>query len=318
MDIDFDIMREPEFYNRINKSRISDMKKVTKTGGWKKVSVCPVCGYSQNTEEIYNFEGIKSFLCPLCDTLFNDAIPVIQNTGEYLIDDINTYKETPDEQKKEYRKNRFAMERIGIIQNIMNKPLSTLTLLDVGCNTGFFLEVAKEHFKSVHGIDNSEKIRAYAEKITGVPIHLHFDDELPKFDVITLFDVIEHTEKPFDLIHKCFEYLNPGGLLLVYTPNHRSLSFDVLGTNNTQYFPSDHLFIISPKTVIYIASKMNARIPLLETRGTDMFDILAFERDIDHIDISNTILKKNVNKIQNNINITERANHIRFALRKWC
>ena len=317
MDIDFDIFRENGFYKRIQESRLKDMQRVTENGGWKDIHICPVCGYSQNTELKYSFEHIKSVICPLCGTLYNNKIPKVQNSGEYLIEDIENYKQSADEKKKEYRKKRFATERIGIIQNLMDKPLSELNLLDVGCNTGFFLEVAKEHFKEVRGIDNSEKIRAYAEKVTGVDVHITFDETLPKFDVITLFDVIEHVEKPFKLIHKCWEYLNPGGLLLIYTPNYESFSFEVLKTNNTQYFPSDHLFIINKKTAIYIASKIGAIIPLLETKGTDMFDILAFERDINNIDVSGMLIKKNINKVQKIINDSGKANHLRFALRKW-
>ena len=138
-----------------------------------------------------------------------------------------------------------------------------------------------------------------------------------KVDVITLFDVIEHVENPLKLLENAYEHLNEDGMLLVYTPNHKSLEFEVLGTNNTQYFPSDHLFIMSSDTVRYLASRIDTRLSLLETKGTDIFDILAYDRDINGMEINTSILKKDVNVIQNYINIANYANHMRFIFKRW-
>ena len=323
MDIDFHEMREIGFFNRIDRDRKIDIERVEKAGGWKEVDSCPICGTkpSSVTKIIYNVYGIKTIRCKVCNCLYDDKIPLSPNTGEYNIPSEDVIENLPDEQKKNYRKERFGKERIKIIENYLNKDinLKDARILDVGCNTGFFLDIAKNYSNHVEGIETAKILGEYAEKTLGVKVHIidlfDFNPD-KKYDVITLFDVIEHVCSPTKFLAKCKDLLNPGGILLIFTPNYESVAFHVLGERSSLYIPADHLLFFSKDTVEFVAKKLNMEIEMYETRGMDMFDILAFERDINSVDISNSALLKNVNKMQNDIDESHIANHMRFILRR--
>ena len=105
-------------------------------------------------------------------------------------------------------------------------------VLDVGCGTGYLLErLAERGFRGV-GIDLSPESIAIAEKrlaARGAGERLRarvgsaYDPPEGEFDVIALTDVLEHLEEPRAALRALRERLAPGGLLVVSTPNRRSL-----------------------------------------------------------------------------------------------
>ena len=312
MNIDFDVMREPDFFNRTEKAREEGIKKVD----WEDVPFCPICGYLEI--EGYKFAPSINFaICSNCNCLYSTQVPVKSNSAEYDLKDISEVSKIPDENKRDYRQQRFAMERIGLIRQYLNKPLSKANLLDIGCNTGFFLEVASDYFNISNGTEHGDVIREYAhEKLKGKCVVSKDIDDAEQYDVITLFDVIEHIKDPLKLLYRIKEILSDDGIIVIFTPNWKSLAFDLLGKEGCQYFPADHLLFLCLKVVKEIARKLDMFLEMYETRGMDWFDILAFERDINKINIKDSMLKKQVNKLQEQVDKNNYANHMRFVLRK--
>jgi len=95
-------------------------------------------------------------------------------------------------------------------------------LLDVGCSTGSFLRAARARGFAVSGIDlglaNVERARA-----AGLDVHHAVVEQAPftprSFDVITLFDSIEHMPEPVAALEASRELLADDGLLVLTTPN---------------------------------------------------------------------------------------------------
>lgn len=104
----------------------------------------------------------------------------------------------------------------------------TAAILDVGCGTGQFLEDISD-FPNRYGCDVSpEALRLTAAHNPGIALErmepdapLPFADVL--FDCVTLFDVIEHVAGDRGLLQRISERLKPGGLLVLSTPNPRSI-----------------------------------------------------------------------------------------------
>jgi len=259
---------------------------------------------------------IDSYECPRCGVLFNSYVPTVQNTGHYNIDDIKEALESPDGKKREYRKETFGLERKALITHFLNKPIQQASLLDVGCNTGFFLELMRPECKSVVGIEQNEEMCKYVQNELQIESYTTLDGVEEPFDVITIFDVVEHVENPFEMIYTAYSMLSPGGILVVFTPNWKSLEFDVLGDLTSQYYPTDHLQLFCKKTVDYITSKLGGTLEYYKTCGMDMFDILAYDRDIQLVDIKDSYILKHINKIQESINSAQQGNHLRFIIRK--
>lgn len=317
MNIDFEKMREPNFYNYTITARNDGTKKVNENGGWKNITICPICGSIEISG--YKFEpNIPYAICSICDCLYATQIPANKFHAEYDSNNINQILNNPDEAKRKYRQERFMQERIGYIKMHLTKPLKCANLIDFGCNTGVFLEVARKYFNNITGIEQNKTMREYIRRKFDIKTNssLFSVHNIYNPDVITLFDVIEHMDNPFYFIHTLKKELQSLGLLFIYTPNWRSLCFDILDSESTQYFPAEHFLFFSKKTVKFLAKKLDMQLIMYETRGMDWFDILSYDRDINNLKIKNSLLYNNINKLQQQTDKAENGNHMRFMLRK--
>jgi len=316
MDINFEVMREPGFFTQVIKKRQKDIKSSNKHAGWRSVLYCPICRNKKNNTIMYKTDYSNYINCATCDCAYSDNIPQQQNIGRFTISNTKTIEALPEEKKREYRRKRFAVERVNIIKKYLKKPLKQSSLLDIGCNTGFFLEEAKSYFNEIEGHEKDVAMSKYTEEKFNIKTYTCDLCELNKtYDVITLFDVVEHIEQPLLFLKDAKKLLKSKGIMLIYTPNYRSLSFEILGKNCNHLYPG-HVVMFSKKTVEYITKKLNMDLLLYQTCGMDWFDILAYERDINGIDIKKSALYKKVNQLQQMIDEKEEANSLRFLLKK--
>lgn len=118
-------------------------------------------------------------------------------------------------------------------------------LLDIGCALGLFLEIAKADGWDVLGLD----ISSYAVKevrkrgIKAVNCDL-FNAKLKKnsFDLVTIFQTIEHDSNPVRLLREIKRILKPGGVLIITTPNAKGLPSQLLGKRWHGWRRRSHLF----------------------------------------------------------------------------
>jgi 2-polyprenyl-3-methyl-5-hydroxy-6-metoxy-1,4-benzoquinol methylase len=100
-------------------------------------------------------------------------------------------------------------------------------LLDLGCAVGVFLSLAKEEGWEVCGVDVSEYAISCAKKHCEAEVHageladIGFPDA--SFDVITMWDVVEHFDRPGETLREVHRILKEDGIILLDTPNEGSL-----------------------------------------------------------------------------------------------
>lgn len=104
--------------------------------------------------------------------------------------------------------------------------------LDVGCGTGFLLERLAERGYSGVGVDLSPESVAIAQRRLAEIGAAHrlearvgsaYEPPGGPFDLVTLTDVLEHLEDPRACLTAIRERMAPGALLVISTPNRRSL-----------------------------------------------------------------------------------------------
>jgi SAM-dependent methyltransferase len=120
-------------------------------------------------------------------------------------------------------------------------------LLDVGCATGLFLQVASAAFDA-HGVEpdpiTSDQARAAGhDVVTGT-----VQDVTGRFEAITLFHVLEHLDSPRATLARVRELLTPGGIVLIETPTVDSVWFRVAPRRWRQLIP-DHYYFFSRTTL---------------------------------------------------------------------
>jgi SAM-dependent methyltransferase len=117
-----------------------------------------------------------------------------------------------------------------------------LRILDIGCGTGGMLPLLSVHGR-VTGIDPAEAAIRYSRQRYGSTaelLQLDFPREIPPgggYDLVTLFDVLEHLDDDGRALEAASSLLRPGGWLLITVPALRSLwsPHDVINQHRRRY-----------------------------------------------------------------------------------
>jgi SAM-dependent methyltransferase len=121
-------------------------------------------------------------------------------------------------------------------------------LLEVGCGDGSTLELLKEFGWRAEGVDFDAAAVERARK-RGLVVHLGTlaGQKLPEnsFDAIVARHFIEHVPDPIEVLRECRRLLRPGGLLVLVTPNARSLGHRFYLANWRGLEPPRHLHVFT-------------------------------------------------------------------------
>lgn len=109
-------------------------------------------------------------------------------------------------------------------------------LMDVGCSMGVFLSLARDRGWNAQGIEPSFWCITEARKLFSVEIIQGTHENLLKFskefDVVTLWDVLEHLDDPLQALKNCHQALKDDGILALSTLNSTSPYARILGKND--------------------------------------------------------------------------------------
>jgi 2-polyprenyl-3-methyl-5-hydroxy-6-metoxy-1,4-benzoquinol methylase len=102
-------------------------------------------------------------------------------------------------------------------------------LLDIGCGPGWFLKAARIRGFDSQGVDVATGAVEFAIGTLKVQASTDTIEELvgrgSRFDVVTLWHVLEHFHDPLAQLKEIRKLLVPGGLIAIEVPNLNSLKF---------------------------------------------------------------------------------------------
>lgn len=189
--------------------------------------ICCVCGTEEN-RHYKKVEGYSLVRCVKCGLVYLKASAFDQKG---FLDDAKTGLGNKEKEKVEYWSFpalymkydkvflRFFDERLKRIRKY-NK--SVKSMLDVGCGYGFWMDYAKKQGIDPEGIDLSSEAVAFATKTLNQRAYkeeaMCFNAE-NTYDLIMMFDILEHLEDPNAALAKYREMLSKGGLLYIQVPN---------------------------------------------------------------------------------------------------
>ncbi len=312
--IDLKEIRPKGFLANIHQLWEKKSSKVAQKHGWRSVDACPVCGSSKRHVEFskYNIDIVG---CLDCSLRYASKIPRetedIYSDEEYLPVAQQCYMQNVD-----YRKKRFGGERIEIIRQFTGE-VKGKRLLDIGCGTGWFLDVAQEAGFGVCGQELGKELAKWTAKRLGVDVHSCPVSDIPlkqKFDVITMFDLIEHVTDPVQLVRDCKQLLTPSGIMLVFTPNFDSLAINVMKENSNLITPAEHLTYFTRKSVEKIAEQTDMELVWFKTCGIDLGDLKGFYEWKGDQALSDAC-ERLYDLIQPVVDAAQSGNHLRFILR---
>jgi len=214
---------------------------------------CPICG----GESRFYFEK------------FQRQIFFCQNCGLKFVWPIPSPKEIEPFYRQYWRKKSFRGEKaLGYLSYLAEKESfldyfrkvfrqinpAPGRVLDIGCGPGFFLKIAQEKGWQVWGLDLSKEAVVEARKILKTRrIYrktLNDCNFLPNFfDLVVIFQTIEHAQSPLELLKKARKILKPRGLLLLTTPNTSGWQAKIMGRHWFSYRHPDHFWFFSQKSL---------------------------------------------------------------------
>jgi SAM-dependent methyltransferase len=126
-------------------------------------------------------------------------------------------------------------------------------LLDIGCGSGFVLEVAAQRgWTGLHGVEPSDDAIARASpEIAELIVNdvmrggLFPDDSL---SAVTLFQVLDHMPDPLGLLRDALRIIRPGGVILAFNHNVAALSARIL-KERSPIIDVEHTYLYAPATM---------------------------------------------------------------------
>jgi len=139
-------------------------------------------------------------------------------------------------------------------------------LLDVGCYTGIFLELAKQRGWQTLGIEPSAwaaaKARERSLEVINLPFR-KFQAESESFDLVTLWDVIEHLHDPLNELREIYRLLRPGGVLGLSTMDAGCV-FARLAGRRWPWYTRMHFYYFTRGTITRLLQAAGFRVLSIE------------------------------------------------------
>ena len=184
--------------------------------------------------------------------------PVPKNLEDYYKSE--NYISHTDSKKKLIDKVYQAVKNITLkrkLKLINSFKIASKNILDIGAGTGDFLKVCTNNGWNVSGIEPSLEARNIAQK-KGVILKENVSEfKNRKFDVITLWHVLEHVENLSEYISILHSLLSDDGKLIIAVPNFKSDDAKFYKKNWAAYDVPRHLWHFSQTSISKLFSEVN-------------------------------------------------------------
>jgi SAM-dependent methyltransferase len=204
---------------------------------------CELCG--QKGPHAPWFPELGIVRCSSCGLIFFDGRVepgALYDSRYFDGGEYHDYKNEKRSQKLNFRQR---------VRDLLKRVPPGGKLLEIGCAYGYFLEEARLHWRS-RGIDIASEAILHAAG-SGLDVEcvdfLSLPDQPESFDLICLWDTIEHLPHPIRTIERAARWLKPGGFLAISTGDIESRIARWRGPRWRQIHPPTHLYYFSPTTL---------------------------------------------------------------------
>lgn len=249
-------------------------------------SQCKLCG-GQNAAPRYLLGNASIYRCPACDFHYLDQLDgATPEAVTPLTDQGRLYIEARLDEGA-----HLPPLRLELVQSFVDLPAAKA--LDIGAGLGQFILLLQQQGATAIGIEPSYPRRAYAEETWGLQLISRLVHDpywqntyASTFELITLWDVIEHVDYPRSTLEDAVKLLKPGGLLCLDTPDREVFSYrfsqwihDLSGGKLSLFLPNFYSTIRYGHKQIFTRRQIST---LLEAIGLELLTIPAaikFPRD---------------------------------------
>lgn len=183
----------------------------------------------------------------------------LTESAKYYPSNYISYPIAPEDEKSFFSRWDRIYGRNKRCREILKRVGPGGRVLDIGCATGIFLSGMQKKGWECYGLEPSEYAAQYAHNRFGLEIFNGYLDDAPYpenfFDLITLWDVLEHLPDPAASLKKIQRLLKPGGWLVLSLPNTKAWECVWFGKYWVGWDVPRHYNIFSPDTIIQFLNK---------------------------------------------------------------
>lgn len=163
--------------------------------------------------------------------------------------------------------NWVKIERHKLRYQLIKKYKPKGSLFDLGAGWGHFMLTGQMLGYDVYGIEISEQPYLYSKNDLKLPVdHTDFFEmsEDRKFDIVTMWDVLEHIDKADDVIAKCAKITNPDGIIVIQVPQIDSY-FAKKHKDSWKMMGLDHVNYFGKKTITQLLEKHGYKVETIKS-----------------------------------------------------
>lgn len=245
---------------------------------WEPVDNCPVCHSAKRDFFISRF-ALDIYECLNCTHYYMHPRIKFDKLVELYACDKTAAKIYKSDMQMGIDRAKAAyglslLEKIG--------PPDKKKIMDLGCGSGLFLTVAHESgWTTCVGVDANDEFKDVYSDEHGIQYISSTFEALDSnalgdaYDVITLWNVLEHLYDLDGIVAKLKELLKPGGLLFIMVPNVKSLATRIIRERSAT-FNWKHVSHFSTKSLKMLMQKQGLECEFLETAITEIDNIKSY------------------------------------------
>lgn len=196
--------------------------------------------------------------CPKCGLVFLSSF-------DHIKDEIYEESEMHEEKKElniGYYREKTKQDDIRRVETL-KELIKNKDILDFGCGNGGFIKYSYNIANSINGIELEKKERDYLQQ-EGFEVKKQLEDldKNKKFDIITLFHVLEHLKDPVQQLKNLKNFLNKKGEIIIEVPNANDALLRLYKSKDFADFTywSFHLFLYNKDTLRILAQKCGLKV----------------------------------------------------------
>lgn len=234
--------------------------------------ICLVCGGSDTGRLLFHTSR-PVLQCRTCGLVYakpRNAVAHDEGPENYSKDYSEDYYR--DGTYADYLADRDAIQRNAPrVLSELEQMVKGRRLLDVGCATGFFLEAARSRGWMVQGLEVSEYASNYARRELKLQVEtasiVSPPAGLSQFDVVTLWDTIEHLDRPGLALANIRRLLEPRGVLVFSTGDYDSLLRRLTGKRWRLFADPTHNFFFNERVLQRMLERESFEVLRMTRRG---------------------------------------------------
>ena len=229
---------------------------------------CVVCGATQeNQKQVFEIKDypvhlkdesasieFSVSLCKGCGLLYQNPRSGVDLYRKY-------YENCSQFKRPNYNAGQIKLRELQL--DFLNRNVKgKRDIVDVGCGSGYFLNMLRKDGWSVFGIEPSRSACQVAKEDFNIDVYNCFLEEYEEdqlFDVVCMRHVIEHLHDPVKMLEKANTILKDDGYVCLELQDVSKMNSDLI-----TYFYFEHLFYFTPDSISNLVKKAGFEVTALE------------------------------------------------------